>query len=138
MVLPYLCDTNIISELMRPQPNPEVKAWLLRQERIALSVITVEELHFDLRLKNLPKKREWLDRFVAACTQVLSIDTAIAMRAGQMRAEQALRGQTRTQADLLIAATAVTHNCVLATRNTRDFEGTNVPLFNPFDTVSPL
>lgn len=52
MALPYLCDTNIISELMRPQPNPEVKAWLLRQERIALSVISVEELHFGLRAIN--------------------------------------------------------------------------------------
>lgn len=132
MPLLYLCDTNIISELMRPQPNPEVKAWLLRQERIALSVITLEELYFGLQLEDLRKKREWLDRFVAACAQVLPIDAAIAMRAGQMRAEQTLRGQTRTQADLLIAATAVTHNCVLATRNTRDFEGTNVPLLNPF------
>lgn len=132
MALIYLCDTNIISELMRPKPHPGVQAWLLQQERIALSVITLEELHFGLRLKDLRKKREWLDRFIAACAQVLPIDPAIALRAGQMRAEQALRGQTRTQADLLIAATAVTHNCILATRNTRDFEGTNVPLFNPF------
>ncbi len=137
MALIYLCDTNVISELMRPQPHTGVKAWLAKQERIALSVITLEELHYGLQLKDLRKKREWLDRFVAACCHVLPLDSAVAINAGQMRAELALRGQTRTQADLLIAATASYHNCVLATRNTRDFEGTNVALFNPFHGELP-
>ena len=41
-------------------------------------------------------------------------------------------GQTRSQADLLIAATAAAHQAILATRNTRDFENLNIPLFNPF------
>ena len=132
MSLMYLCDTNVVSELMRPKPQPVVKEWLAQQESIALSVITLEELHFGLQRKDLHKKREWLDRFVAACCQVLPIDPAIAVRAGQMRGELARKGQTRTQADLLIAATAWSRNCVLATRNTRDFEGTNIPLFNPF------
>lgn len=132
MALTYLCDTNVIGELMRPLPQPDVKQWLASQERIALSVITLEELHFGLRLKDLRKKRRWLERFVAACCDVLPVDTSIAVRAGELRGEFALKGQSRTQADLLIAATAWANNCVLATRNTRDFEGAYVPLFNPF------
>lgn len=132
MPLTYLCDTNVISELMRPKPQPAVRNWLAKQERIALSVITLEELHYGLRLKDLPKKREWLDRFVTSCCDVFPIDPETATRAGQMRGELARNGKTRTQADLFIAATAWSHNCVLATRNTRDFEGTNIPLLNPF------
>ncbi len=128
----FLCDTNVISELMRSKPQPEVKQWLGSQEQIALSVITIEELHFGLRKKNLRKKREWLDRFISACCQILPIDTSIAVRAGKLRGELASQGQIRTQADLLIAATAWKYNCILATRNTRDFEGTCIPLFNPF------
>lgn len=128
----YLCDTNVISELMRQNPDPGVRQWLESQESILLSVLTLEELHFGLRRKELRKKREWLDRFVAARCETLSIDAATAIRAGEMRGEFAKNGHTRTQADLLIAATVWRHDCILATRNTRDFEGTLIPLFNPF------
>jgi predicted nucleic acid-binding protein len=131
---PYLCDTNVISELMRSKPQPAVRGWLEAQESILLSVLTLEELHFGLRRKELHKKREWLDRFVSARCEVLLIDAAIAIRAGEMRGEHAKTGQTRSQADMLIAATAWVHGCILATRNTRDFEGTGIPLFNPFES----
>jgi toxin FitB len=132
MATPFLCDTNIISELMRPQPQPEVRRWLEAQEIILLSVLSLEELHYGLQRKNLHQKRDWLDRFVAARCECLPIDARIAIRAGEMRGELAKQGQTRTQADLLIAATAITHQTILATRNTRDFENLNLPLFNPF------
>ena len=132
MAIPYLCDTNVISELMNRQPQPAVRRWVESHESIFLIVLTLEELHFGLSKKNLTKKREWLDRFVAARCQTLPIDARIAIRAGELRGELALKGQTRTQADLLIAATAWSQGCILATRNIRDFEGTNIPLFNPF------
>lgn len=133
----YLCDTNIISELMRPQPQPIVRHWLESQDTILLSVLSLEELHFGLLRKDLHQKRDWLTRFVAARCECLPIDTRIAIRAGEMRGELAKQGQTRTQADLLIAATAATHQATLATRNTRDFENLNLPIFNPFITTFP-
>lgn len=137
MAATYLCDTNIISELMRPQAHPGVRGWMGAQERIFLSVLTLEELCFGLRRKDLRKKRAWLDRFIASRCELFPIDAAIAVRAGEMRGELAGRGQTRTQADLLIAATAWKHGCILVTRNTRDFEGINVPLFDPFQEEMP-
>jgi len=128
----FLCDTNVISEIMRPRPQPEVRHWLESQDRIFLSVLSLEELHFGLQWKNLVQKRTWLDRFVAARCECLAIDAPIAILAGEMRGELAKKGQTRTQADLLIAATATAHHAILATHNTRDFEDLNLPLFNPF------
>ena len=128
----YLCDTNVISELMRPRPQLEVRQWLEVQEEIRISVLTLEELIFGLQRKNLPKKRAWLDRFVEARCEVLPVEPRIAVRAGEMRGHLARKGQTRTQTDLLIAATAWAHDCILVTRNTRDFEDTHVPVFNPF------
>lgn len=128
----FLCDTNIISELMRPMPQPHVRRWLETQDSILLSVLSLEELHFGLLRKDLHQKRDWLNRFVDARCECLPIDTRIAIRAGEMRGELAKQGQTRSQADLLIAATAATHQAILATRNTRDFDQLNIPLFNPF------
>jgi len=133
----FLCDTNIISELMCPQPQPYVRLWLESQDTILLSVLSLEELHFGLLRKDLHQKRDWLNRFVAARCECLPIDARIAIRAGEMRGELAKQGLARTQADLLIAATAATHQATLATRNTRDFENLNLPIFNPFLTPSP-
>ena len=132
MATRFLCDTNILSELMRPLPQPEVKRWLETQDTLLLSVLSLEELHFGLLRKNLLQKRDWLNRFVAARCECLPIDAHIAIRAGEMRGELAKQGHTRSQADLLIAATAAAHQAILATRNTRDFENLNIPLFNPF------
>ncbi len=137
MATSFLCDTNIISELMRPHPQQNVRRWLEAQDTILLSVLSLEELHFGLLRKHLHQKRDWLNRFVDARCECLPIDARIAIRAGEMRGALANQGQTRTQADLLIAATAATHQAILATRNTRDFENLNLPIFNPFITPNP-
>ena len=74
----------------------------------------------------------WFDRFLIAWCETLPVTEAIARRGGTMRAALRRDGQTRTQADLLIAATAWEHRLPLATRNTPDFEGCGLRLVNPF------
>jgi toxin FitB len=63
---------------------------------------------------------------------VIPVTTEIGRRAGELRAQMEGKGQTRTQADMLLAATAQRHGLTLVTRNTGDFEGCGIALLNPF------
>lgn len=94
-----LVDTNILSELMRAQPDAGVSAWF--------------------------------DAFVQR-HEILPITTDVARCAGALRGQLQLRGQTRTQADMLIAATAQVHALTIVTGNVRDFDGCGVAVLNPF------
>jgi predicted nucleic acid-binding protein len=126
-----LSDTNVISELMRPSPDPGVAAWAGHQSALCISVITVDELVFGLRRRGSARLLNWFDRFIEQ-VQVLDITPSVARRAGEMRALLQGNGQVRTQADMMIAATAQVHGLTLVTRNTRDFDGCGVAVLNPF------
>jgi predicted nucleic acid-binding protein len=126
-----LSDTNIISELMRPAPDAGVQAWAARQNGLCISVITVDELVFGLRRRSSARLVAWFDRFIEQVT-VLDITAPVARRAGEMLAQLQGSGQARTQADMLIAATAQLHGLTLVTRNTRDFDGCGIAVLNPF------
>ena len=129
----WLGDTNIVGEAMRPQPNTLLSARLKQQEGIFVSAITVEDITLGLQRAAMNKRLEWFEAFVADQITILEVDKDIAYRAGKIRAELSRNGKTREQADMLIAATAWTHGLTLATRNTRDFKGTGIALFNPFE-----
>jgi predicted nucleic acid-binding protein len=130
--MPWLTDTNVLSELVRPRPNSGVLAWAAGMERISLSVVTLEEIMFGLAWKPNPKVQEWFGRFFAKACEVVPITQPIAERAGAMRGELRAKGITRSQADILIAATAQVLGLTLVTRNVRDFEGCRIDLLNPF------
>lgn len=127
-----LVDTNVIGEIARPKPNAGVLAWAEGLTFLALSAVTVEEISFGLAWRPQPRVREWFDEFLENQCDVLPITPAIAQRSGQLRGTLASRGSTRTQADMLIAATAQIHQMTLVTRNVRDFEGISIGLLNPF------
>ncbi len=126
-----LSDTNIISELMRPAPDPGVGRWAANQAGLCISVITVDEIFFGLRRRGSSQLVDWFDRFIEQ-VQVQDITAPVARRAGEMRALLQGNGQVRTQADMLIAATAQVHGLTLVTRNTRDFDGCGIAVLNPF------
>ena len=128
-----LVDTNILSELSRPRPDPQVLAWLGERTEIALSVVTVEEIHFGLLARPKARVMAWFNAFLKDYCRVLPVTEEIARMAGEMRGGFSARGIARTQADMLIAATARVNRLKLATRNERDFTGCGIPVVNPFD-----
>ncbi len=130
--MPWLVDTNVLSELARPRPNAGVIAWADGIERISVSTITFEEIMFGLAWKPNPRIRQWFSQFFAEACDILPITAAIAERAGLMRGQLRAEGHTRSQADMLIAATAEVHGLTLVTRNVRDFERCRIVLLNPF------
>ena len=134
-----LADTNIVSELMRKRPDPGVLAWREMVDamygHITMSAVTVDEIMYGLARKQDAGLQAWFDGFMSR-TQVLTVTQTIACRAGEMRAMFSLRGVVRSQADMLIAATAQVHALTLVTRNVRDFDGCGIALLNPFSVVA--
>ena len=131
----YLLDTNVVSELVRPRPDPKVRAWIASRDEVALSVISVEEIVFGLERAPAARRQRlaaWLDELLDNVTMVAEITTAIARAAGELRSRRTRAGRPVTQADMLIAATALVHGWTLATRNVSDFEDCGVVLFDPF------
>jgi predicted nucleic acid-binding protein len=128
----YLCDTNVLSELARPAPNPGVLAWAAETRNVNISTITINEVIFGLTLRPNARVLAWFEEFLANSCQVLDVTPAVARLAGAMRARLAGRGQVRTQADMLIAASAAAHGLTLVTRNTKDFIGCGINVLNPF------
>lgn len=128
----YLIDTNIISEIMRKEPDPAVLHWFSGLNHIFMSVITLDEVSFGLKRKNLVKKYTWFMQFCEDKATFLEINEPISRWSGEKRAELENRGLHITMADSLIAATAYEHSLILATRNIKDFENTGIAVFNPF------
>lgn len=128
----FLCDTNIISELARPQPNSGVLIWAARVSSMTVSAITVEEIFYGLTSKPNLRIQNWFEGFLENYCQILPITTEIAKRSGELRGQLKSTGKTHTQADMIIAATTQIHQLTLVTRNIRDFDGCGIPLLNPF------
>jgi len=128
----FLVDTNVVSELVRPRPNPGVLAWAGALETLTLSVITIEEVFYGLALRRNVKVQRWLEQFIEHRCRMLEVSTAIARHAGTLRGQLAARGRVRSQADMVIAATAAQHGLTIATRNECDFDDCGVPVENPF------
>ncbi len=136
----YLLDTNVISELIAKQPDPRVISWVdsLHPESVYLSVITVGEIRKGIE-KLPPSTRKntldmWLndDLLTRFTGQILTLDTAVMLTWGSLTGQLEQTGRSLPGLDSLIAALAIHHGCVLATRNEADFLGTGVIVINPW------
>ena len=95
--------------------------------------MTLEELVYGLRRRNMLAKEAWLRRMLADKADVVAVTVAAAHWSGERRAMLESGGRTVTQADALIAGCAWELGLILATRNVEDFRGFGVPLFDPFE-----
>ena len=130
----YLVDTNVVSELARPRPAPNVVAWFGGLTGFALSAVTVEELAFGVARSQVGRREKlatWFDALLST-SRLFDVTPAIARASGDLRALRERAGQPVTQADMLIAATAVVNGLIVATRNTDDFKGCGVAVVDPF------
>ncbi|MGD1930204.1 MAG: type II toxin-antitoxin system prevent-host-death family antitoxin [Leptolyngbyaceae cyanobacterium] len=127
-----LCDTNIISELCKPQPNQGVIAWSAEVTLLAISVITLEEIGYGLSAKPNTRIQKWFQAFLSTYCQILPITLEIAECAGELLGNLRTQGITCSPADIIIAATAQVHHLTLVTRNTRNFQNCSVQILNPF------
>lgn len=133
----YLLDTNVISEAMKAKPNKKVMQWTsqIPLENLFISVLSLGEIRKGVeKLLDSKKKQKlntWLDVELANSFdgRVVSVDEHIAECWGRMLA----RAQRPIAAiDGLLAATAIHVDMTLVTRNTKDFAGLPVELFNPW------
>ena len=129
----YLLDTNVVSEVMRRLPNPGVAGWFSTLDTFSVSAVTLEDLVYGLRRRNMLAKEAWLRRMLADKADVVLVTVAAAHWSGEKRATLESGGRTVTQADALIAACAWELGLILATRNVEDFRGFGVPLYDPFE-----
>lgn len=136
-----LIDTNVLSEVTKPRPDQRVLSWLdgLDEDRAFISVVSFAEISRGIALMDQGRKRdalaEWLsvdlpNRFDR---RVISVDEGVALAWGDLTADVKRRGRGLTSMDGLIAATAIAHDLVLATRNIKDFEGLGPALLDPWN-----
>lgn len=138
-----LLDTNVLSEALKPSPEPRVIAWLDRYfSESAVSTVTLFELAAGIALLRRGRKRDTLESAVARMTRrfgdrVYAFDVAAAEAAARLLATARASGLGVHQvpaklADLQIAGTAAAYGLTLATRNTKDFEGLGLDLVDPW------
>ena len=134
-------DTNVVSELMRPQPEPRVLAWLQTQPLQDLATTTITLAEIGVGLARLPESRRRFNletkfhTFVARGLgpRVFGSDAAAASVYGEMVATRERGGRPLNGFDGLIAAIARAKDAVIATRNIDDFADCGVPIVNPWD-----
>jgi len=136
--LRYLLDTNVVSELRKgARADPNVRAWFERvpDEELCLSVMVIGELRQGVeRVRRRDPDgavalERWLARIVERyADRVLPVDADVADLWGRLNVPDPLPA-----VDGLLAATALTHELSVVTRNTADVARTGAPVVNPFE-----
>lgn len=134
-----LIDTNVLRELWHERGSAKVRQAVaaLDPQKVFVSVITIGEVARGVADLPHGPKRQRLARFLAEfeteyASRIIAVTTDIAHKWGELTAQAQRRGRQVGAADGLIAATALVHGLAVMTRNTGDFEITEVETINPW------
>jgi toxin FitB len=137
----WLLDTNILSELRRPRPEPKVVAFVAAQplELMFVSAVTLAEIRFGIELVGDANRRaelqDWLTHKVRPMfgQRILPVTEDIMFKCWLLVEDGRKAGRTFSQPDLIIAATGLHHGLTVVTRDVGDYEKARVSLLNPWD-----
>jgi len=135
-----ILDTNVLSTLMRKDPEASVVAWVDRQpaESVWITSITLFETRLGLELLPAGRRRKTLQAALARLLEedlenrVLDFDSAAATEAATLAAERQRIGRPVDMRDTQIAGIALARRATLATRNVRHFADLKVPIVDPW------
>jgi len=135
----YLLDTNIISNIIKPQPSEALLAWWAEQqdEDLFIASLTVAEIRRGIIEKPRGKKRDELDAWFSGpegpqslfAGRILSFDDKAGLIWARLMADGKAAGRPPSGLDMIVAAIAGTNGCVVVTDNERDFAG--IDIINP-------
>jgi toxin FitB len=134
----FLLDTNVISELRRPEKaNRHVVAWAATVPAASFFLSVISILEIEIGTLQIARKdpaqgallRTWIDEQILPLFdgRILPVDTNVARRCARLHVPD-----PRPERDALIAATAMVHSLTVVTRNSADFESAGVTLLNPW------
>jgi len=132
----FLIDANVLSEATKSSPDTRVVAWLTGHEGdIAIDPIILGEVRFGILLLPKGRRRERLERWFDSGIQrihCVPFDAAVGLKWAALMAKLRASGRAMPIKDSLIAATALTHDLAVVTRNRSDFEKAGVRIIDPF------
>lgn len=138
----YLLDTNIISNVVKPQPSAHLLDWMAGQqdEDLFVASLTIAEIRRGILERPGGKRRDALEAWFTGdegpqalfAGRILSFDDNAGLIWARLMAEGKTEGRPRSALDMILAAVAEAHDCVVVTDNERDFRGLRT--FNPLLT----
>ena len=137
----FLLDTNVISDLVKPRPNQNLRLWFEQrdEESLYLSALTLGEMRQGIESARTDRKKrakleqalgDFRARFAG---RVLDVNGIVAETWGELNGRARVQGKPVGVIDGLIAATAIAHRLVVVTGNIRHFGHTGAQVLNPFD-----
>lgn len=142
--MPWLLDTNIVSEIRRLKPEPKVLAFISHHplEELYISAVTLAELRFGIELLSQGSGgrealNDWLTHTIRPMFErrVLPVTEDIMFRWRVLVEEGRKAGHTFSQPDLIIAATALEYGFTVVTRDQGDFKRAGVTVLNPWEAA---
>ncbi|SDP29721.1 hypothetical protein SAMN05428967_1500 [Phyllobacterium sp. YR620] len=135
-----ILDTNVVSELMKAEPDEQVIAWLGQQPVASLFTTTITQAEIFYGLSLLPEGRRKQALLEAAnlmfiedlADRILSFDASAAMSYSDILGERRRAGKTMSQFNAQIAAIAQSRGAKLATRNVKDFIDSGIDIVDPW------